>query len=111
MFYVMTLSVAKATHCSWQLDSRGKILTGEIRNSARKDVLPLLLCPENIEHGLTRDRTLSFEDGVAMKHLSHGMDRCLVVFLIQSVSRLYCYHTCCSPCGDNACQCKLFVVF
>jgi hypothetical protein len=103
MLYVMALSVAKATHCCWQLNSGGKILTGESRNSGIKDVLPLFLCPANIAHCLTRDRTLSCEDGVALKHLNHGMDRCLRVFLIQYVSSLYCSHTCFSPCGGNAC--------
>jgi hypothetical protein len=83
--YVLSLSVADATQCHWQLNCCGKILTGESRNSVREDVLPLLLCPADIPHGLACDRTLAFCKGLAMKHLSHGMDRCWRPILIQSV--------------------------
>jgi len=57
--YVMTLSVAKATQCHWQLDSGGKILAGESRNCVTEDVLPLLLCSVHIPHCLGWTRTLA----------------------------------------------------
>ena len=104
MCYVMSLSVAKAIQCHWQLDCGGKILTGESRNSVREDVLPPLLCPADIPHGPAWDRTLAFCESLAMKYLSHGMDRCWRVILIKSVFYLYCSHKCCSPCGDNSCS-------
>jgi len=59
VFCVMTLSVAKVTQCHWQLDSGGKILAGESRNSVTEDVLPLLQCSAHIPRGLAWTRTLA----------------------------------------------------
>jgi len=81
----------------------GRILTGESRNGLREDVLPLVLRPVDIPHGVAWGRALAFcEESLAKKHLIHGMDRSWRVILIQTVFSLYCSHKCVSPCGDNS---------